>query len=288
MTFTKSVTKALLVTAMLGLAGSAMAASAPGEADPDIVALVPEQYRGQALPVVLGDTIPPMYFRDANGVLQGSEQEFGNAVAAKMGVTMNWEIMPFAPVIPGLQAGRYVATFYGLEATAERAKIIDVIAYYKSGLALVAATDSGVELGGELTDLCGHTLGGMAGASGAVYLESVSTDKCVPAGLKPIEVLTFPDTAALHLAVKSKRVEAMILFNVAAGYLASSDAQWKLVGPVLIKPAISGLGVSKESGLTEAFQAAIKAVLDDGTDATIRAKYNLKTETFDPVINPNK
>jgi len=257
----------------------------PIEADPAIVALVPEEFRGKELPAAIGDAPRPMYYRDDTGQLLGVNKEFADAVGAKMGVTFAYDAVPFSPVIPGLQSGRYVAAFFGFEASAEREEIIDIVAYYNSGVQLVMPTALDRDIGPEFTDLCGENIGGLVGANGMKLLEEISADVCVAGGLEPITISAFPDSSSLQLAALGGRVDSAVLFKIAAAYLANTDPRWKLTGPKL-SDAISGHAVAKDSGLRDAFLAAITALVEDGTYQRIAAKHQAGMETFKPVLNP--
>ncbi|MHC5833032.1 MAG: transporter substrate-binding domain-containing protein, partial [Nostoc sp.] len=88
-------------------------------------------------------TFPPFEFQSASGELQGFDIDLMNAIAQSAGLKVKYQNMPFAGMIPALQAQTVDAAVAAMTITAERAKTISFSRpYFKSGLAIVTRTDN--------------------------------------------------------------------------------------------------------------------------------------------------
>ena len=94
--------------------------------------------------VAIDPTFPPFEFTDASGKVVGYDPELIEAVADGLGVKVEYQVMAFSGIIPGLIAGAFDMT-PTLNVTAERASKIDyVIPTASSVNAVMTTKDSGV------------------------------------------------------------------------------------------------------------------------------------------------
>ena len=94
--------------------------------------------------------------------MEGREIDIMSAIAHRLGLQPHWrDTGGFDNIIPGLSTGRYDAALANLDATLERLKKIDFVAYFDSNrLALVTQGDPDGKAKPVLTnlgDLCGQT-----------------------------------------------------------------------------------------------------------------------------------
>ncbi|MCX7670106.1 MAG: transporter substrate-binding domain-containing protein [Anaerolineae bacterium] len=98
--------KLLLVTALAGLAGSAVLAQ-------DVVRLGTE------------GAYPPYNFINDAGEVAGFERELGDELCRRAGLTCTWTTNEWDSIIPNLQSGNYDAIIAGMSITPEREEIVD-------------------------------------------------------------------------------------------------------------------------------------------------------------------
>src|SRR5262245_16112519 len=89
------------------------------------VALVDQVVENGSLRAGVDLTFPPLQFRDPKtNEPMGYCVDVTNAIAADLGVTVEWVEMPFAELIPGLQAGQYDWSGIGLTIRPQRAQAV--------------------------------------------------------------------------------------------------------------------------------------------------------------------
>ena len=94
--------------------------------------------------VAIDPTFPPFELTDESGKIIGYDPELIEAVAEGLGVKVEYQVMAFSGIIPGLIAGSFDMT-PTLNVTAERAAKIDyVIPTASSVNAVLALKDGGV------------------------------------------------------------------------------------------------------------------------------------------------
>ena len=97
----------------------------------------------KVLKVGTESTYPPYEFRDEKNILQGFDIDLMEAIAAKIGMTIEWVDMPFDSLIPSLLAKKIDVVAAGLSATEERAKKVSFSANYEVSMsAFIVATDN--------------------------------------------------------------------------------------------------------------------------------------------------
>lgn len=98
---------------------------------------------GKTLTVATEATYPPFEFQTAQGELVGFDIDLIKAIAAAAGFQVKFQQMPFAGMIPALQAQTVDAAVAAMTITAERAKTISFSRpYFKSGLAIATRTEN--------------------------------------------------------------------------------------------------------------------------------------------------
>ena len=220
---------------------------------------------------------PPMEFLAADDkTIQGVDVDLGNALGEKLGVKFTFINTTFDGLIPGLQAKRFDIIMSAMSDTIERQEQIDFVDYFTAGTAILVKKGNPEGIGG-LDDLCGQTIAIEKGTVG-VGIATMQSDQCVADGNAKITINELPkDTDAL-LQVKSDRAVADLTDLPVAAYTSQTsgggddfevvEGQQYDVGPY-------GIGVGKDdTELRDAIQAALKAIIEDGT-------YDQVLETWD-------
>ena len=245
--------KTLLLTAALG----AVLQTGGGLADP--------------LRIATEGAYPPFNFRTADGTLAGLEVDLANAMCAAMKreceiVAQDWDGM-----IPALEARKYDAIMATMSITPERLEKIDFSKPYLVVPAyFVSLADRGLD--GTAATMTGKSVGVQRGTTHERYLE---------ANFKDVVTIVTYDTAETALIdMRLGRVDAIISNGATAqDWMQAEDGKdLVLVGGPMTDAAIFGPGVGVglrkgDADLKLAFDAAIDAVLADGTFDAINTKY---------------
>lgn len=194
--------------------------------------------------------------------LTGYEIEVAEAVAKKMNLKYEWKAVGFDALLTGLAQDRWDLVIASHGITEERAKAVTFThPHYCSGGIIVSMNPS-IKTA---ADLAGKVVAVQTGTS---YLEHV---KQVP-GVK--EVKNFPTDEAARSALASKRVDAWVTDRfVAKEMLAKAPKAGFKTGDMLFIEQIAAAVSKGNTGLADAYNTALKALIADGTIKAISQKY---------------
>jgi len=222
---------------------------------------------------------PPIeFYKEGTTQVEGLDYDLAKAMAAKLGVKVTFvNDTDFAGIIGALQAGRFDIIMSAMNDTAERrAKGADFIDYFTAGTSIIVkkGNPKGIT---DLDSLCGNTVAVQKGTVQDTDLITPQIAKC-PSTSK-LTVLRFEkDTDALQ-QVKNGRAVANLEDFPVAGYNAKTSGggnDFDAVNVPGIGPGNYGIAVlKKNTELRDALQAALKAVIADGTYDQILAKWNV-------------
>jgi polar amino acid transport system substrate-binding protein len=217
----------------------------------------------------------PVEFYENGNEVRGIDPDLAAALGDKLGVKFTFVNTTFDGIIPALKSKRFDVIMSAMSVTDEREKEISFVSYFNAGTSILVkkGNPQGIQ---SLDDLCGKTIALQRGTTQEEVAKE-QTAKCQSAG-KPMKTLSFDrDTEAL-LQVKSGRAVAdMNDFPVAAYNAQTSGGgnDFEVVGSQ-IDAGPYGIGVRKEDAqLRTAVQAALKAVVADGTYDKVLTKWDV-------------
>lgn len=236
-----------------------------------LAASVPAKERSIGLKDITYNNAPPDE-QVINGRNVGWEIDLGRAVAAELGLKWNLTTSgAFDGFIPGLQNGRYNASFTSFIQTPARLKQIDIVTYYNVGTGFAVKKGSKIRIT-KPTDLCGHTVGVIEGSA---FIQQIQSINCKNSGKAAVQVQSFPSDSAAELAVSSGRVQVYSSSEDQLSYLIQKTAHQFVLQPLNFDPVPEGAGVSKSSGLTKPIANAMDALIKSGAYAAIMKKWSI-------------
>ena len=221
-----------------------------------------EQIRKSGTLVVAteGQFSPFNYFEGAK--LTGFEIDIAEALAAKMGLKVEWKTFGFDALLTGLQQDRWDMVIASHGVTDERAKAVTFAdPHYCSGGVIVAKT----EAIRSAKDLAGKVV---AVQTGTTYLDNV---KKVP-GVK--DVKNFPQDNNARAALMTGRVDAWVVDKFVARAANQTDPKSGLkIGDFLFIERIAPAVAKGNTGLAQALSQALAAIQADGSYAKISQRW---------------
>ena len=219
----------------------------------------------------------PNEYVNANGQVVGWDLELAQDVCSVLGVSCTIQDVTFDDIIPALLAKnpKYVMSFSSFTPTADReASGIDFITYYQAGESwltrvggptITAASQMcgksvAVESGTvEESDAYGYM--GQNPGGGAIKGD---TDNCTAAGLKDINVESFPSQTNANAALISGRADYGWADQPVADYQVKLEPGKLTISgqPCSIYPY--GVAVAKSLGFDKAIEDALSYVIDHG------------------------
>lgn len=217
----------------------------------------------------------------------GQDIDLADAVAKVLGVKLERQDASFETILPALGSGKYDFGTGNFGVTAERLKTIDFVTYINDGQGF-AVKKGNATLKSKVTDLtqlCGLTIGTGAGTTFEATL-TAQKGVCAKAGKKPYDVKVYSENAATLTALQQGRIDViMSTINGLRYQAAQSASQTAFLGE--FHRLDVGFAFKKGSELTKAFQAAVNALIKDGTYARILAKWGTSASAIETSrINP--
>ena len=217
--------------------------------------------------------LPPLEFFSPRQQPEGSDIDFGNALAKHMGLQVKWVNTPFAGLVPNLLAGHCDAILSGLFIKPARLAVIDEIPYMyaREGFILKAGAPklSGPEA------LAGEKAATVTGTTATDLLKHANA-ALQKVGKKPITIVMFPENTPALQQVQFGQVAAYgVAYETALYYTKLDPSQFELGGPSYFK-ILTGIGVSKnQPGLEAALTGALHGMMADGSYAAVFNKWSI-------------
>lgn len=208
----------------------------------------------------------PFNMVDASGQLQGFDVDIAKALCAEMKADCEIVAQDWDGIIPGLRARKYDAIIASMSITEERQRVVDFTdPYYSNVLAFAAA--KGTDLKTSKEGLKGLTVGAQRATIAGQYLEDNLGD------VVNVKLYDTQDNAYLDLA--SGRLDALLSDKFPAYDWLSTDVgqNYEFKGADIDINDKIGIAVRKNDPLSEKFNAALQAIVADGTYAEINARY---------------
>ncbi|MGV8876455.1 MAG: ABC transporter substrate-binding protein [Rhodoglobus sp.] len=265
---------ALVVATALALAGcvdnstgtTSGGSAADVKTDAAAVALLPDDVKASGVLIIGTDpTYAPNEYKDDAGKPIGWEIDLGNAMAAKLGLTPQYEISSFDKIIPSVTGGSYNIGLSSFTDNEEREKSVDFVNYYEAGIQWAQQLGKTVDP----ANACGMTVA----VQTTTYEETdelpAKSKECTDAGKEPINILKFDKQDEATNALALGRADAMSADSPITQYAVSQVADKIELAGDSFDTAPYGVAVMKGSALTKAIQAALQSMMDDGSYTAI-------------------
>jgi len=253
---TKTPLQTLSRRAALALAGCALVAAAV----PAHARSLEDIRKSGTIVIASEGKFAPFNFVD-KGQLTGFEIDVANAVAAKMGLKVEWKMMGFDGLLVGLNQDRWDLVIASHGITEERAKAVTFATPHYCTGGVIISKDGAVKTAKDLTGKV------VAVQTGTTYYENVKK-------LPVKDVKSFPADSSARAALDSGHVDAWVTDKfVARESLAATKGTPDKVGDFLFVEKIAAAVAKGNTGLVDAFDKGLAAIMADGTYAAISKKY---------------
>jgi polar amino acid transport system substrate-binding protein len=278
----RHVIKSTAIAAIAAMALGAMGTFDPASAD----ALDEIKERGTMI-VAIDPTFAPFEFTDSSGKIVGYDPEL---LAADWGVEVEYQVMAFSGVIPGLIAGSFDFTATALNITAERAQKINYTIPVSSTVNAVLTTKGNDKV-------TSSDINGLSGLKCAVkqttqpeqMMQSMN-EELSGAGKAEVELLSYDTVEQTIAALADGRVDCVVddLAVLHQAMANRPDMEMEVVGEIGSK-ALIGWGTNKaDPELTAALSESLSKLKASGKMGELQEKYfgyridDLPEENFIP------
>lgn len=223
---------------------------------------------GRTVVVAVENAYPPFNSIDeATGVGVGWDYDVIREICRRLNCVPDFQQAAWDGIFPAMAAGEYDVCADGVTITAERDETVDFsIPYVTIGQVLLVRVDETRTLEDFKTDtnaLFGTQLGT---TNEIVAKETFPEDR----------VQSFEDFGGATLALLAGDIDAIVIDNVtAAGFMGANEGQMKIAGQITSDEQL-GFVFPPDSDLIAPFNAALQAMIDDGTLDQLNETWGLK------------
>lgn len=239
-------------------------------------ALPPPIAKSRLIKIAVNGTYPPMESVDpATNKLVGFDIDLGEAIAKRLGVTLEWQDGAFAQLIPAVQSGRADMILSGISDLPARRPNLDFIDYLNSGAQFYTLSSNKAIKSPE--DLCGKKVGTVRSTSFPANIEAWSAEHCVAKGKPAIEVAGVDRMPLVAVELQQGRIDGAVRGSETLPTLMAQEPNtYKPLGaPFTV--VLQGIAFPKEgSALRDAVLVAVKSIFADGTYAALIQKWHLE------------
>ncbi|MFF7447229.1 MULTISPECIES: transporter substrate-binding domain-containing protein [unclassified Streptomyces] len=242
----------------------------------------------------------PMEFQEG-GKIVGVDPDIAAALGKQLGVEFTFTSGSFDGLITSLNSGRYDVAMSSITDTKARqeglddkgkklGRGVDFVDYFTAGTAVYVQKGNPKKIN-SIADLCGKTAAVQRGTTYEQALKDQSK-KCTDAGDKKITIEPFENDTEAQTRVKSGGAVAGVNdYPVAVDLARKADGgnAFEVVGEQ-VDAGPFGIAVDKKNKeLTEALEAAVNAIIEDGTYKKILEKWGAESGAIDKAaINGGK
>lgn len=263
-----------------GASGGATDAPATNiSADEAAVALLPEDIKSAGVLQIGTDaSYAPNEFKDADGNPIGWEIELADAMAAKLGLTTNYNIAKFDNILPAVIGKKYDVGLSSFFDTKERQEQADMIDYYTAGIQWAVPAGKTVDP----DNACGLKVAVQNGTTQALDDVPAKSQACTDAGKPAIEQLGYDTQDEATAAVTLGRADAMTADSPVIQYaVKQSQGKLELSGDIY-SVFLYGMPIAKDRGsLGDALVKALDSLKADGTYTEILSKWGVESGAID-------
>jgi polar amino acid transport system substrate-binding protein len=261
--------------------GSATAAASPS-VDAALAAKVPADIKAAGKLIIGTDsTYAPSEFLDTDGkTVVGFDVDLFTAVAAKLGLTTEWQSATFNGIIPGVNTGKYNVGVSSFTINPDRLKQVTMVSYFSAGTQWAAKTGATVDP----NNACGKKV---AVQTGTVQVDDLTTrsKKC---GSNKITIDQYQKQSDATNAVVTGKDDAMLADSPVCAYaVKQTGGQLALDGEIYDSAPYGYVLPKDQTDFGGAVAQAVQELITEGTYKTILAKWGVDAGGITtPAVNP--
>jgi polar amino acid transport system substrate-binding protein len=214
-------------------------------------------------------------FAEDNKTIVGLDPDLANALAQVLGIKVEMTHTAFDGLLTALDGGRFDLVIAAITDTKARQAKYDFVDYFSTGQAIVVKKGNPAGIKG-VNDLCGKNVAVLVSSTQEKLLGEFNAKDCKA---NPIKVTALPNDKDALLQVQTGRADASFTQDAVGTYNAKTIGggnQFEVANAQPIQPIPVGIVFDKsKTQLRDAFQAALKEIIANGTYDQVLAKHGL-------------
>lgn len=261
----------LLVAGLAACASGTEPAQTPADEPATEPANEAAEPSGESKPVLYmatEATFQPYEYYDGDEIV-GIDVEIAQAIADKLGMTLEVTDIAFDSIIPGVQTGKYDIGMAGMTVTEERLQEVSFSDSYATGVQVVIVKDGGpiTSVDDLFADGASTVVGTQTGTTGFLYATWDIEDE----GLGTVK--SFAKTTDAVEALKNGQVDCVILDNEPAKALVAANEGLSILDTEYAVEDYAIAIAKDNTALAEKVNGALAELIADGTVQGILDKY---------------
>ena len=211
---------------------------------------------------------PPYEYIEGNEIV-GIDAEIAGAIAEKLGLELQIDDMEFDSIVESVKGGKADIGLAGMTVTPERQEVINFTVSYATGVQVVIVTeDSAITSVDDLfAEGAMHAIGVQRNTTGDLY----TTWDLEDAGMATID--RYSKGADAVQALLTGKVDCVVIDNEPAKAFVEANEGLKILDTEYVLEEYAAAMNKDNTELYEAVNAALEALIADGTVASIIEKY---------------
>lgn len=224
----------------------------------------------ETVTVLTSSGYEPYEMIDTDGNLTGFDIELMEALAAEVGITIEWQDVDFDGIIASLQSGQAEIAIAGISPTEERKESVDFSdVYYNSeaGLTNFLVFNASSPVTG-LDDLSGLIVGAQLGTVQAALLDGIKDEYGFTVDFRNSNTQIVEE-------IKAGRIDVLVVEAVIADSILEANETLAKVGFASSLDDVTGnaIAFAKGSEYVEQFNEALQTLKDNGTLSELIDKW---------------
>ena len=205
---------------------------------------------------------PPYEMTTDSGEFEGIDIETAQAIADKLGLELQIDVMDFDAALLAVQQGKSDMVMAGVTVTDERQNVMDFTDSYATGIqSIIVKEDSDIA---SVDDLAGKKIGTQRGTTGYLYCSDDFGDE---------NVVAYDDGLTAVQMLNNGQVDCVVIDNAPAKEFIAANPGLKLLDTAYVEEDYA-IGVGKgNTELKDAINTALEELKADGTLQAIVDKY---------------
>lgn len=220
-----------------------------------------EESTKAVLSMATNANFPPYEFREGDAYA-GIDVEIAQAIAEKLGMTLEINDVEFGSIIGGVQSGKFDMGMAGMTVTDERKESVNFSdTYAKAVQVVIVKEDSTIA---SVDDLAGKQIGVQQDTTGDIYAtDDFGSDN----------VTSYKNGADAVQALLAGKVEAVIIDNEPAKSFVATTGGLKILETEYVEEEYAICVAKENTELLDKINAALAELTADGTVQSIIDKY---------------
>ena len=262
--------------------------STAGGVDPALAAKVPDKIKSAGKIVVGTDaSYAPNEFIGTDGkTVEGMDVDLFNAVAAKLGLTAEYQNAGFDTIILGVTGGKYDVGVSSFTINDDRKKEVNMVSYFNAGTQWVTAAGNHKKV--DPNNACGLTIGVQKSTVQDTDDLPAKSKACTDAGKPAITVVAQEKQDQVTADLVSGKTDAMLADSPVGLYaVKQTGGKLEAVGDIYDAAPYGFVVPKDQADFAQAIADALKAIKADGSyDAALGKWGNESGGITDFAVNP--